>query len=893
MDTQVEGISEKETENVHVPSNPKPESSFKKPTLLIGKRGCLPKKVSVTPELKLPSPEYLSSSSSKPQETKNPVQENEKIEDFVTEESLTPEELKAEVSSSGQKTKSPVFPYKEPEWSGLPEASGKPYVLEVLKNGSIIETVDLMKKPFWVFGRLPHCDVSMQHPTISRYHAVLQYRENPSESDPPGFYVYDLGSTHGTFLNGKGNKLKPKMYAPLKVGHMIRLGCSQRSFILTGPDDQEEESDLSVTQLKQLRIQKIKEHEEKMRLAELEREEREKREEERGVNWGMGDDAEEENDIKENPYASTNNEELYLDDPKKALRGFFEREGYDLEYNCTEQGISQFLCKVELPLDDEMGRPIVAEVLHKGKKKEAVVQCALEACRMLDRAGVLRQAMHESKKRKTRDWEENDYYDSDEDTFLDRTGTIEKKREKRMKVKQPEKVETFESLVEKEKNLVLSINALEKKLNERQSRSNEEGSGNGGSEEDSLDSYMKGLTENRANNQNISTLRLNLTNLKKEHANIIRLINIARPAAMPELNPTPSSSSSGGSGNKKLPIFGKRRIVPVKFPARPLSVAEASNSAATSEEIEEEIEEESEEHVTNCEAPINSNNTPLVDSTLSIANVHNEEMLNPDHTSSESSEEFSSEDAIKSYFQQLGGFKPINSFNETDTFKKFQEFMSTDLPQVADVHKQKLMKILKQLQQLAASENRAHCDFKILSVKTKKVMNWMSKLRLSRCEKLQHKVATELGRMLSELNEMTEEKFKMVGKVKEMGQALQTISMEIDRDIQVLKTSLQTKREELEIGTKETTTALERQPCCSKDCIEVNQDEDGNLQEETTDEKKKRKNQKRIEQRQHKAEIEKQRGYDEDARKEDYNMWVPPSDQSGDGRTKLNDKYGY
>ena len=26
-------------------------------------------------------------------------------------------------------------------------------------------------------------------------------------------------------------------------------------------------------------------------------------------------------------------------------------------------------------------------------------------------------------KRKKRNWEENDYYDSDEDTFLDRTGT--------------------------------------------------------------------------------------------------------------------------------------------------------------------------------------------------------------------------------------------------------------------------------------------------------------------------------------------------------------------------------------------------------------------------------------------------------------------------------------
>lgn len=127
--------------------------------------------------------------------------------------------------------KFPPLPYTEPPWGSVP---GVTYSFELLKNGAILDTVPLSQRSYFVVGRLPVCDVSLEHPSISRYHAVIQYRGRGGQEEvvgeERGFYVFDLGSTHGTFVNK--SKIPPKTYIRLRVGHVLKFGGSTRLFIL-------------------------------------------------------------------------------------------------------------------------------------------------------------------------------------------------------------------------------------------------------------------------------------------------------------------------------------------------------------------------------------------------------------------------------------------------------------------------------------------------------------------------------------------------------------------------------------------------------------------------------------------------------------------------------------
>ncbi|XP_065081408.1 kanadaptin [Ochlerotatus camptorhynchus] len=496
----------------------------------------------------------------------------------------------------------PPIPYKEPAWSRKCDSSLN-YSFEVLKNGVIIEHVQqLQNKAHWLFGRLPNCDINMAHPTISRYHAILQYKsvvgETKDNSDgeeekgdkrqhvtiEPGWYLYDLNSTHGTFLNKQ--RLKPRTYVRVMVGYMIKLGSSSRTYILQGPpEDEDEASAMTITEMKETR-----QKQEKLRaeMAEIERQEKEridKLKEEEGVNWGMAEDADEETDLAHNPFAVTNNEELFLDDPKKTLRGYFEREGHDLDYKLEELSVGNYVCKVELPVDDDFGRPVVAEVTHKGKKKEVVVQCALEACRILDRYGLLRQATHEPRRRhkKTSD-------SDDDDDFLDRTGDVERRRQRKQAKQSPE-VHTYEHLIRREADLLERLEEIEGKIQQRQMI--EKGTCLPENDDD-VDDFLTKLSEDKPYDKfEVRRLRSEKDRLLKEHEMLQKLIKIAKPYDLPTMSQDPSGSTSSKEQFKKkmMPLFGKRNKLSKTFGIKKSVVKVGGFTSSHGEEVEEDEDE--------------------------------------------------------------------------------------------------------------------------------------------------------------------------------------------------------------------------------------------------------------------------------------------------------------
>ncbi|XP_062500224.1 kanadaptin-like isoform X1 [Corticium candelabrum] len=313
----------------------------------------------------------------------------------------------------------------------------------------------------------------------------------------------------------------------------MKFGGSTRLFILQSvgrQDDVERQAEEEIEEVRNERQKREEAREEERRQVE----EMRARVIDEGVSWGMGDDDAEEEaqwqfqlgqsepEIDEDAY--------YNRDPKKALNHYFEEEGMEVEYEVEEVGQGKdkkFHARIRLPIQTAEDDYIYGEATVAGKKKDAVVACALDACRILDAQGMLRATGAERRKKRERNWEENDFYDSDEDNFFDRTGHVEHKRQIRMMKagKFQETVETFDSLSKQLAMLQKEIADYEEQL----ARNRLAASG----AVDSLDDYMQHI-DIIVDPSTVRKIKQKVSQLRKEELQLQRLVDIARPSSITE-----------------------------------------------------------------------------------------------------------------------------------------------------------------------------------------------------------------------------------------------------------------------------------------------------------------------------------------------------------------------
>eukprot|EP01032_Pedospumella_encystans_P021033 gene21033-23874_t len=227
--------------------------------------------------------------------------------------------------------------YAAPEWSALPTEN---FELEVLKEGSIVATIPLKGKAYFTLGRQHDAvDIPMDHMSISRMHAVLNFR------DDGALMLRDLGSAQGTLLNKK--PCEKDSYYRVYVGDLLKFGASTRQYIVSGPEEHRKPEYDSVN---------MEIYRDKLATRSAEIKKKLEKEEEKNVfSWGMREDAEEPEEE-----AEKNEEEL-----PEYLRKMKQDEHYDRKFG------DKFTANIS---ETEAKNSKDAEIMEKIRKKERKIQ---------------------------------------------------------------------------------------------------------------------------------------------------------------------------------------------------------------------------------------------------------------------------------------------------------------------------------------------------------------------------------------------------------------------------------------------------------------------------------------------------------------------------------------
>ncbi|XP_047962461.1 kanadaptin [Salvia hispanica] len=461
----------------------------------------------------MPPPPPRLSNPSKPEPAAELSQGREEEAELNTSSSVSPGNSdqasnSSENPSNGetkqeQPNSNSAVPYKIPPWSAPP---GHEFFLEVLKDGAIIDRYDVNEKGAYMFGRVDICDFVLEHPTISRFHAVLQFKSDR------GAYLYDLGSTHGTFINK--NQVKKRIYVDLHVGDVLRFGHSSRLYIFQGPSElMPPEADL-----KRLRKAKMQQETKDMEASLL----RAKIEASRadGISWGMGEDAEEEledeaEEITWQTYKGqlTEKQEKTRDKVIKRLEkiAHMKKEIDAIRAKDIAQGGLTQGQQTQIARNEQRTSQIMEELENLEETLNESIRESIGA-----KAGKLPRGKH---KGPMGDDEED--YMSDDDDFYDRT-----EKSSKPKNGESQSVETADSLLDKKDVLVKQIEDKEKLLADEDKSAAVNEIAEAG---DALDAYMSAVSSQLVLDKK-GKIQKELSTLQSELDRIVYLLRIADPS---------------------------------------------------------------------------------------------------------------------------------------------------------------------------------------------------------------------------------------------------------------------------------------------------------------------------------------------------------------------------
>ncbi|KAK1563674.1 hypothetical protein Q3G72_030964 [Acer saccharum] len=395
-------------------------------------------------------------------------------------------------------------PYTIPEWSGIPCHR---FYFEVLKDGSIMDQFDVYKKGAYMFGRVDLCDFVLEHPTISRFHAVIQFRKSGAA------YLYDVGSTHGTFVNK--NQVKKKVYVDLHVGDVIRFGQSSRLYIFQGPSElMPVEKDLKIIRESKMQQEMI-DREDSLRRARMNSSLAD------GISWGMGEDAIEEAEDDDDEVTWQTYKGQLTEKQEKTREKIIKRtekiahmkKEIDLirAKDISQGGLTQGQ-QTQIARNEQRMTQIMEELENLEETLNESIRESIGA-----RSGNISRGGRKGAA------EDDEDFSSDDDEFYDRT----KKKPLTQNAGENQIVETADTLLDKRDALMKEFEdkkeSLEREKNKMASETAVENEAS-----DALDAYMSGLSSQLVLDKT-AQLQKELSTLQSELDRIFYLLKIADP----------------------------------------------------------------------------------------------------------------------------------------------------------------------------------------------------------------------------------------------------------------------------------------------------------------------------------------------------------------------------